>query len=200
QLFRQQPDGTFKDVSAGSGLDVAGYGQGVAIADVNNDGRPDVLLTEYGATRLFLNQGRGRFREVTRAAGLDNPGWGPSAAFFDSARDGWLDLVVVNYGDYDPSITCAGRGGKLDFCGPNMLKGTVARLYKNLGPAPGRPGVRFEDVTLKVGLGAARGKGLGVLCADFNGDGWPHIFLANDILPNHLRVNHRPTPSTDAPL
>lgn len=116
QLFHQEKDGTFRDVSAGSGLDVAGYGMGVAVADVNNDGRPDVLLTEYGATRLFLNQGGGHFVEVTRTAGLDNPLWATSAAFCDFDRDGWLDLIVVNYLDYDPSTRCPGRGGKIDFC------------------------------------------------------------------------------------
>jgi hypothetical protein len=187
QLFHQEADGTFRDVSAGSGLDVAGYGMGVAVADVNNDGRPDVLLTEYGATRLFLNEGGGRFREVTREAGLDNPLWATSAAFFDYDRDGWLDLVVVNYVDYDPSVPCTPRGGLHDFCGPNAFRGTVARLYHNLGPGPG--GVRFEDVTLKAGLASARGKGLGVLCADFDGDGWPDIFAANDMTANHLWVN-----------
>jgi hypothetical protein len=86
QLFQQQRGGTFRDVSAGSGLDVAGYATGVAIADVNNDGLPDVLLTEYGATRLFLNKGGGRFVEITREAGLDNPLWATSAAFFDFDR------------------------------------------------------------------------------------------------------------------
>jgi hypothetical protein len=190
QLFHQERDGTFRDVSAGSGLDVAGYGMGVAVADVNNDGRPDVLLTEYGATRLFLNQGGGRFREVTREAGLDNPLWATSAAFFDFDRDGWLDLVVVNYVDYDPSNRCTGRGGQLDFCGPPPFQGTAARLYRNLGPRPGG-GVRFEDVTVKAGLGAARGKGLGVLCADFDGDGWPDVFVANDMMANFLWVNQR---------
>src|SRR5262249_1925013 len=94
RLVHQEPDGTFRDVSAGTGLDVAGWGQGVAIGDVNNDGLPDVLLTEYGATRLFLNQGGGHFREITREAGIDNPNWGTSAAFFDFDRDGWLDFVV----------------------------------------------------------------------------------------------------------
>ncbi len=188
QLFRQEPGGRFRDVSAGSGLDVAGYGMGVAVGDVNNDGRPDVVLTEYGATRLFLNTG-GRFREVTRAAGLDNPLWGTSAAFFDFDRDGWLDLVVVNYVDYDRSIPCASRGGKIDFCGPNSFNGTVARLYRNLGARPEGRGVRFEDVTLKAGLAAGRGKGLGVLCADFDGDGWPDIFAANDMMANFLWIN-----------
>jgi hypothetical protein len=189
QLFHQERDGTFRDVSAGSGLDVAGYGMGVAVADVNNDGRPDVLLTEYGSTRLFLNQGGGRFLDVTREAGLDNPLWATSAAFFDFDRDGWLDLIVVNYVDFDRSFTCASRGGKLEFCGPSHFKGTTVRLYRNLGLQRGKPGVRFEDVTVKAGLTAAKGKGLGVLCADFNGDGWPDIFAANDMMANHLWIN-----------
>src|SRR5262249_45634317 len=110
---------------------------------------------------------------------------------------GWLDLVVVNYLDYDRSVTCAGQGGKLDFCGPNMFKGVVARLYRNLGTRPDTGGVRFEDVTLKAGLAStgdaagARGKGVGVLCADFTGDGWPDVFVANDMMANYLWVNQR---------
>jgi hypothetical protein len=188
QLFHQEQDGSFRDVSANSGLDVAGYGMGVAIGDVNNDGKPDVLLTEYGRTRLFLNEGGGHFREVTKEAGLDNPLWATAAAFFDYDRDGWLDLIVVNYVDYDPSVSCTGRGSERDFCGPRLFKGTVARLYRNLGA---KSDARFEDVTLKAGLGTGKGKGLGVLCADFNGDGWPDIFVANDQMPNFLWINNK---------
>lgn len=190
QLYQQQPDGRFRDVSAGSGLDVAGYGMGVAVGDVDNDGRLDVLVTEFGATRLFLNHGSGRFVEATRAAGLDNPLWATAASFCDFDRDGWLDLIVVNYVDYDRSLTCASRGGKLDFCGPNTFPGTAARLYRNRGVQPGR-GVSFADETLKAGLTSAKGKGLGVLCADCNGDGWPDILVANDMMANFLWINQR---------
>jgi hypothetical protein len=186
QLFRQKPDGTFEDVSAGSGLDVAGHGMGVAVGDVNNDGLPDVLLTEYGRIRLFLNQGGGKFRDVTAEAGLDNPHWGTSAAFFDFDRDGWLDLVVVNYVNYDPTKPCGGVVGRHDFCGPHAFAGTVARLFRNLGASG-----RFEDVTLQSGLGRAAGAALGVVCADFTGDGWPDILVANDGAANHLWVNQR---------
>ncbi len=96
RLFKQLPDGTFKDVSQGSGLDIAGHNMGVAVGDINNDGHPDVLVTQYTGVKLFLNQGDGTFRDITREAGLSNPAWATSAAFFDYDRDGWLDLVVVN--------------------------------------------------------------------------------------------------------
>src|SRR5262245_9935531 len=97
RLYRQKPDHTFEDVSAGSGLDVAGYCMGVAVGDVDGDGLNDVLLTEYGRVRLFRNLGGMKFRDVTREAGLDNPSWASAAAFFDHDRDGKLDLVVVSY-------------------------------------------------------------------------------------------------------
>jgi hypothetical protein len=187
-LFKQLPGGRFKDVSRGSGLDVAGFGMGVAIGDVNNDGRPDVLLTEYRRVRLFLNQG-GTFRDVTREAGLDNPFWATSAAFFDYDRDGRLDLVVVNYVDYDPSWPCAGSNGARDYCNPNQFAGSVVKLFRNLGEPGGVP--RFRDVTVEAGLGRLAGPGLGVVCLDLDGDGWPDIFVANDGQPNRLWINHK---------
>jgi hypothetical protein len=190
RLFRQTEDGRFVDVSKGSGLDVSGYGMGVAVGDVNNDGWVDVVVTEYGRTRLFLNQGNGTFREVTAAAGLDNPLWGTSACFVDFDRDNRLDLVVANYLEYDPSQTCASAGGRPDYCHPRTFPGQVVRLYRNVSDRK-LGTVRFEDVTVKAGLGGLPGPGLGVVCADFNGDGWPDLFIANDTQPNRLWINQK---------
>src|SRR5262249_41508595 len=140
RLFHQGPVGKFTDVSAGSGLDFAGHNMGVAIGDVNNDGWPDVLVTQYGGIKLFLNnKGNGTFTDVTQAAGLQNVAWGTSACFFDYDRDGWLDLVVANYVNYDPSRKCI-VSGRPDFCGPKTFGGTPSRLFHNLGRKDQGPG------------------------------------------------------------
>jgi hypothetical protein len=208
RLFRQSADGRFTDVTAGSGLDIADRCMGVAIGDVNNDGWPDVFVTGYGKVWLLLNNRNGTFTDITKTAGLDNPHWGTSACFVDYDRDGWLDLVVVNYVAYSPANHCTDAAGNREYCGPNAFPGTVARLYRNLGiermPGAEQPGqksavrppcaalpVRFEDVTVKSGLGSLAGPGLGVVCADFNGDRWPDILIANDGKPNHLWINQR---------
>ena len=189
-LYQQLPGGHFKDVSAGSGLDFAGYNMGVAVGDVNNDGRPDVLITQFGGVKLFLNNGDGTFKDVTKESGLNVPGWSTSAAFFDYDHDGYLDLVVVRYVDYDRTWPCGGASGAADYCAPNVFKGTVSMLFHNLG-AKGKNAVGFEDVTLASGLGRLPGPGLGVLCADFDGDGWPDIFIADDGQPNRLWINQK---------
>jgi hypothetical protein len=188
QLFHHKSDGTFEEVSAGCGLDVAGYGQGVAVGDINNDGRPDVLLTEYRGVRLFLNEGKGTFKDITARANVNNPHWATSASFLDYDRDGWLDLVVVNYLEYDPSQICKGNDGLGEYCAPRLFPGTVTRLFRNLG---GKGGVRFEDRTVASCLATRPGPGLGVACMDFDGDGWVDILVANDGKPNHLWMNQR---------
>jgi enediyne biosynthesis protein E4 len=193
RLYRQRPDHTFDDVSKNSGLDVAGWGMGVATGDVNNDGRVDLALFEYGRTRLFLNLGKGKFTDVTKAAGIANPLWAVSGAFVDYNRDGWLDLVIANYLDYDPSWPCRSPGGRREFCGPTIFRGTANQLYRNLGriESGDRPAVRFEDVSVSSGIAGRIGPSLGVHCADFSGDGWPDLLIANDQAENHLWVNQR---------
>jgi len=195
-LYRQRPDGTFEDVSAGSGLDFAGPCMGVAVGDVNNDGRPDLLVTLAGSVRLFVNLGSGKFADATEESGLRNPLWATSAAFFDYDRDGKLDLFVVNYVDYDPSVRCNDPHGEQDFCAPKTFTGTGSRLFRNLGSvaaAGDRPAARikFEDVSILSGVGLLPGPGLGVYCADLTGDGWPDVFVANDGAPNRLWVNQK---------
>ena len=137
RLFHQEPDGTFKDVTDGSGLGTAGYAMGVAVGDVNNDGRPDILVTEYGRLRLFLNLGGGHFEDVAERAGLSSILWGASAAFLDYDRDGRLDIVVANYIDYTPGASAPAAGA------PGLLlaehvRTRVRQAIPEHGPAPRR--------------------------------------------------------------
>jgi enediyne biosynthesis protein E4 len=190
-LFRQQEDGAFRDVSEGSGLDIPGYHTGVAIGDVDNDGLRDVLVVQYGGLRLFRNEGEGRFTDISREAGIDSTLWGASACFLDFDRDGWLDFVVANYIAYDPSKPCYDTQGRRDFCHPSHFPPLPATLFRNLGADGEGAPVRFENVTASSGLASQPGTGLGVVSADFDGDGWIDIFVANDGRANHLWINQR---------
>lgn len=184
-LYRQRKDGTYEDVTAGSGLDFPGFNMGIAVGDINNDGLPDLLITQYGGVRLLLNCGSMKFKDATEEWGLKNPLWGTSAAFLDYDRDGFLDLVVVNYVDYERGVPCHSRSAQLDYCGPNGQRGSATKLFHNIG------GKHFEDVTVSSRIGAVGVPGLGVAVADFNGDGWPDIFVANDGKPNCLWINQK---------
>ena len=184
-LYHNNRNGTFTDVTKGSGLDVEMYGMGVAIGDYDNDGRDDVYITALEGDRLFHNEGDGKFRDVTRQAGIQNANFGTSAAWLDYDRDGRLDLLVANYVEWSEKGDkyCSLDGKTKSYCTPDAYKGVRARLYRNLGNG------RFEDVAAKAGLGDTGSKSLGVAILDYNGDGWPDIFVANDTQSNKLYRN-----------
>jgi hypothetical protein len=193
RLYHQTAAGHFVDVTETSGLGDTGIGIGVAVGDINNDGYPDVYLTKYGPDRLFLNLGDGRFDDITAAAGIDNPRWGTSACFFDFDRDGWLDLYVANYVDYHPRKCTRRGGGDEDYCGPHMFPYVAHKLYRNdsgrQDAANGRHRVCFTDVSLASQIARQRAPGMGVVPADFNGDGWPDLYVANDQTASFLWIN-----------
>jgi hypothetical protein len=186
-LYRNNGNGTFTNVTAGSGLDVEMYGMGVAIGDYDNDGRDDVYITALDGDHLFHNEGRGKFRDVTKASGIANASFGTSAAWLDYDRDGKLDLFVANYVQWSQKndLWCSLDGTTKSYCTPESYKGTSSKLYHNLGDG------RFEDVSHKAGIDDPTSKSLGVTVFDFDGDGWPDLFVSNDTQPNKLYRNNR---------
>jgi enediyne biosynthesis protein E4 len=184
-LYRNNHDGTFTDVTRGSGLEVDMYGLGVAAADYDNDGKTDVYLTGLGGNRLFHNLGGGKFADVTAKAGVANGGFSTSAVFFDYDKDGKLDLFVVNYVEWsiDKDLFCTLDGTHKSYCTPESYKGQSPALYRNRGDGT------FEDVTAKAGLQNPSSKALGVTLLDYDGDGWLDLFVANDTQPNKLYRN-----------
>ncbi|HTC87995.1 MAG TPA: CRTAC1 family protein [Bryobacteraceae bacterium] len=185
-LYRNNHDGTFTDITKGSGLDVEMYGIGVAVADFDNDGRDDVYITALEGDHLFHNEGNGKFKDVTVASGIKNASFGTSAAWLDYDRDGKLDLFVANYVQWTQKgdLWCSLDGNVKSYCTPESYKGTSSKLFRNLG------GGRFEDVTNKAGLGDPNSKSLGVTILDFDNDGWPDIFASNDTQSNKLYRNN----------
>jgi hypothetical protein len=184
-LYRNNHDGTFTDITKNSGLDVDIYGIGVTIGDYDNDGRDDVYITALGGDHLFHNEGNGHFKDVTRESGLANSAFAASATWFDYDRDGKLDLFVANYVQWSQQndLWCSLDGSTKSYCTPESYKGTSSKLYHNLGNG------KFEDVTAKAGLADPSSKSLGVAVIDFNNDGWPDLFIANDTQPNKLYRN-----------
>ena len=185
-LLRETGKLRFADVTDQAGLSHIGYGMGVAVGDYNNDGFPDLYVTSFGSNVLYRNNGNGTFTDVTREAGVEDAGWSASAAFVDYDRDGYLDLYVTHYLDFTVrgNKECWNAAGERDYCTPTAYKPVVHRLFHNLGNG------KFQDVTQAAGIGSAIGPGLGVTCADFNGDGWPDIYAANDGMANFLWLNN----------
>lgn len=183
RLYRQEPDGRFVDVTASSGLGDTGYGMGVAVGDINNDGHLDIYLCNYGPDRLYRNRGDGTFEDITVAAGIDVNGWSCSASLFDYDRDGFLDLYVTQYVEYDAATKCSDFAGRRDYCGPNSFYGVPDVLLRNNGDGT------FTDVSEEAGIASIAAPGLGVICADLNGDDWPDVYVANDGKANQLWIN-----------
>lgn len=186
RLYRNNRDGTFSDVTEKAGVKGHSYGMGVAVADYDNDGRPDIYVTNLGRNILYHNNGDGTFTDVTEKAGVAGGGWCTGACWVDFDRDGRLDLIVARYVDWDFSknIWCGDRRpGHRAYCHPDQFKPISHILYRNNGDGT------FTDVSQQSGIGSCPGKGLGVEFNDYDQDGWPDILIANDSFPQQLFRN-----------
>ena len=186
QLYRNNRDGTFTDVTRQAGLDIELYGMGAAVGDYNNDGFPDILVTCVGQNRLFKNTGKGTFVDVTQASGLGHrQALSTSALWFDFDRDGLLDLFVCNYVRWSPEhdVFCSLDGKHKSYCTPEAYRGDTCWLFRNRGNGT------FEDVTAGSGIFDSSSKSLGVALLDHDKDGWPDLLVANDTQPNKLYRN-----------
>jgi len=193
-LYRNRGEGTFAEVAEKAGVRHGGWGLGAAVGDVDNDGRPDLYLANYGPNTLYRNQGDGTFADHSASAGVEGDAYSASAAFFDYDNDGDLDLYVANYVQFDLASVpadstldepCVYLGGLRVYCGPQGMEGAADVLYRNEGDG------RFADVSLSAGISgpASEYYGLGVVPEDYDGDGDVDIFVANDETPNALYRN-----------
>jgi enediyne biosynthesis protein E4 len=188
RLYHNNRNGAFTDVTTRAGLDVEMYGMGVAVADYDNDGFPDILITCVGQNRLFHNTGKGTFIDVTNASGLGKrSAFSTSALWFDYDRDGLLDLFICNYVKWSPEhdVFCSLDGKHKSYCTPEAYRGETCWLFHNRGNGT------FEDVTASSGIFDSSSKSLGVAMLNDNADGWPDLLVANDTQPNKLYRNQR---------
>ncbi|MBS1804199.1 MAG: CRTAC1 family protein [Acidobacteria bacterium] len=198
-LFHNNGDGTFSDVTERAHVGGDGhYGQGIAVGDFDNDGFPDIYVTGYQSAILYHNNGDGTFTDVTAHAGVTDQGnWSSSAGWFDFDKDGWLDLLVTNYIDWSPknNLWCGEhKPGYRSYCNPNNYRGQKTTLYHNNHDGT------FTDVSAKSGVGSPESKGMSMVLADLNNDGWPDIAVANDTWPNFLFENNHDGTFTDVSL
>lgn len=198
-LFHNNGDGTFTNVTEKAHVSGEGhYGQGAAVGDFDNDGYPDLYVTGYGRAILYHNNGDGTFTDVTTQAGVADEGnWSSSAGWFDFDKDGWLDLVVTNYIDWSAknNLWCGERKpGYRSYCNPNNYRGQKTKLYHNNHDGT------FSDVSEKSGVGIPESKGMSMVLADLNNDGWPDIAVANDTWPNFLFANNHDGTFSDVSL
>jgi hypothetical protein len=187
RLYHNNGDGTFTDVTEKAGLRGYGYGMGVAVGDYDNDGYPDLYVTNFGRNILYHNNGDGTFTDVTEKAGVAAGGWSSGAMFVDYDRDGRLDLFVARYLDWDFSknLPCgAPDRGQRAYCHPDVFKSISYVLYHNSGNGT------FTDVSVKSGIAGAPGRGLGVAFNDYDRDGWPDILVVNDAIAQQLFHNN----------
>ena len=176
---------TFSDVTNSSGVGDPGYGMGCAVGDYDNDGNLDLYVTNFGANVLYRNNGDGTFANRTREAGVGNDRWSTSAAFFDADNNGNLDLYVVNYVDFrlEDNRLCNAPDGSKAYCHPDVYPGVADVLYRNNGDGT------FIDIAREAGVYQPEGKGLGVICTDYDRDGDLDIYVANDTMENYLYAN-----------
>jgi enediyne biosynthesis protein E4 len=186
RLFRNEGGMRFRDVTEAAGVAGQGYSMGAAAADYDNDGHPDLFVAGVNRNLLYHNAGNGRLEEVTEKAGIRSGQWAVAAGWFDYDRDGRLDLWVVHYAKWTPETDrfCGDAARQLRiYCHPKYYEGLASTLYRNRGDGT------FEDVSEKAGIAGFAGRGMSVSFADYDGDGWPDVFVTNDNMPNFLFHN-----------